>query len=168
MNQLSTVYNWNCPVTQREVERYLIHFNEGMKNIFLSDTKHIISPQDNRWMTFVRQSSSANIFHHPAWSQLLVDCYNYYPFVIAIFNGDGELHAGLPIMHINSRITGQRWVSLPFSDYCRPLYSNNQAYVQLTNQLVCMYENEMIPKIELRGEYPLHARIQRIFSIRFI
>ena len=127
----------------------------------LSDTNLLTNPQDNRWMSFVKQNTSASIFHHPAWSQLLVDCYNYKPFVIIVLNGDGEICAGLPIMQINSRITGRRWVSLPFSDYCTPLYRDDQALGQLTNQLVEIYKGGMIPKMELRGEYPLHATIQR-------
>jgi len=120
-----------------------------------------IDLRDERWMGFVSQNPSANIFHHPAWSQLTADCYNYKPNVLIVCSDDGKINAGLPLMQINSRITGLRWVSLPFSDYCTPLYNDDQAFVKLINRLVNFYQDGELPNLELRWEFPSHNAIQQ-------
>lgn len=95
-----------------------------------------LNPDDERWAGYLSGNQQANLFHHPAWSHLLADCCNYKPFVLIISNSDDAIRAGLPLMEVNSRLTGKRWISLPFSNYCMPLYEDNRAYNQLSNGLV--------------------------------
>ena len=113
-----------------------------------------LSPTDERWIEFVASKPQATIFHHPAWLKSLAECYGFRPFVIAVCNTGGQVLAGLPVMEVRSRLTGRRWVSLPFTDYCPPLYDDPDALSQLTHDLVCLYETGSVPKIEIRWELP--------------
>ena len=112
-----------------------------------------LDPSDERWLAFTTRSTAANIFHHPLWETCLADCYGYRGSVFAVLNEYSRILAGLPLMQTNSVLTGRRWVSLPFSDHCIPLYSNEAALRQLTKELVHFSNDRNNPRIELRGKY---------------
>lgn len=111
-------------------------------------------PSDPRWMAFLESRPDAEIFHHPAWSQLMAECYGYRPFVVGLPDPKGDLAAGVPLMEVNSPITGKRWVSLPFSDFCQPLYTDESALRELTEGIIRLANHDKISKLELRGTYP--------------
>jgi CelD/BcsL family acetyltransferase involved in cellulose biosynthesis len=75
---------------------------------------------DPAWLGLLQRSPSATIFHHPRWLELLRSQYGYEPHGCCIEEG-GEIVAGIPIALIESRLTGRRLVSLPFSDVCPPV-----------------------------------------------
>lgn len=105
-------------------------------------------------MTFIESHPQANIFHHPAWIQLLYETYGYRPFITAMSDAGGKICAGIPVMEVKSLFTGRRWVSLPFSDYCIPLANDEQCLRTLLNRLAQYREAQGIPNIELRWELP--------------
>lgn len=74
---------------------------------------------DPAWMGLIEGSPSATIFHHPLWLQLLRSQYGYELYACCI-EQTGVIKAGIPIARIESRLTGRRLVSLPFSDVCAP------------------------------------------------
>lgn len=119
----------------------------------------IIDSTDERWGGFAQAKLEVNIFHHPAWINLLAECYGYHPFIVAVCDAAGEIKAGLPMMEVNSLLTGRRWVSLPFTDHCIPLHDNVESLAQLMKGLVYLSKNNQIPKVELRWEYPAHPAI---------
>jgi CelD/BcsL family acetyltransferase involved in cellulose biosynthesis len=121
----------------------------------------LLEAADERWITFLTQSGKANIFHHPAWSQLLADSYNYKTFVVVDLDQDGEICAGLPMAQVKSLLTGQRLVSLPFSDHCAPIYQDDNALAELTDDLVVLCQEDGIPMMELRAKFLTHPSIQR-------
>jgi CelD/BcsL family acetyltransferase involved in cellulose biosynthesis len=83
-------------------------------------TTHSIDPiADPRWLTFVEGNPTAEIFHHPLWLELLRSQYGYELQARCVADGGG-IEAGVPIARIDSRLTGRRLVSLPFSDICSP------------------------------------------------
>ena len=47
----------------------------------------ILEPSDERWIAFTASKPLANIFHHPAWINLMAECYGYRPFVVAVCEG---------------------------------------------------------------------------------
>jgi CelD/BcsL family acetyltransferase involved in cellulose biosynthesis len=116
----------------------------------------LLDPSDEKWMAFVASSPQANAFHHAAWVNLLAECYGYRPFVIAVSDAGGNIQAGLPIMEVRSPLTGRRWVSLPFTDYCAPLYRDVESLSQLTDDLVHLSQEAGAPRVELRWEFPKH------------
>jgi CelD/BcsL family acetyltransferase involved in cellulose biosynthesis len=129
--------------------------------VVLESNKHVLlDASDELWVAFAASSPRANIFHHPAWMNLLAECYGYRPFVVAVRNADGKICAGLPMMEVNSRLTSRRWVSLPFTDHCEPLYNDYQSLNQLTEALAHLYQDGSTPRIELRWAFPTHPAIQ--------
>jgi CelD/BcsL family acetyltransferase involved in cellulose biosynthesis len=111
-----------------------------------------LEPSDERWIRFSAPRPEANIFHHPAWISLLAECYGYRPFIFVVCDPEGEICAGLPMMEVHGLLAGRRWVSLPFSDHCAPLYRDAESLKALTNGLVRAYQEKEIPKIEVRWE----------------
>ncbi len=111
-------------------------------------------PSDPRWTSFLASSTDSGIFHHPAWSQLMAECYGYRPFVAVLANENGTLAAGIPLMEVNSPLTGKRWVSLPFSDYCQPISDDETTLRKLVDGLIHIVEQGKVPGLELHGIYP--------------
>ena len=120
----------------------------------------LLAPSDERWRTFAALQPWANIFHHPAWTKLLAECHSYRPFVVAVYDANGQVCAGLPLMEVNSALTGRRWVSLPFTDHCRPLYRDEDALIKVRDALADLYQDHQVPRIEVRWELPPHPAIQ--------
>lgn len=133
------------------------------ENQALSESISILAVTDERWVSFFASNPQANIFHHPAWSQLLAECYGFRPFVSAIDDKNGEIIAGLPTMEVRSWLTGRRWVSLPFTDHCAPLYKNAAALDPLLDGLINLALERGIRKMELREEITCSPCLQ-LFS----
>jgi hypothetical protein len=119
-----------------------------------------LHPLDARWLAFIEAKPDANIFHHPAWLAVLEESYGYRGSVMAMCDDGGRIVAGLPIMEVHSRVTGRRWMALPYTDYCPPLYYHPDALGQLTRDLACLYESGRTPRIEVRWELPACPPIQ--------
>lgn len=115
---------------------------------------HFLHLNDERWANYLAADPRATIFHHPSWSQLLADTYGYEPFVLAACNARGEILAGVPLMKVRSFFNKERWVSLPFTDHCAPLFSAYAALQSLTDYLVAQAEADRVSRIELRFDYP--------------
>jgi len=82
-----------------------------------------ISPiEDVRWTELVNRHRDASLFHSKAWLTALRDTYNYDPVVFTTTSSaEGPLANGFVFCRVKSWLTGQRLVSLPFSDYCELL-----------------------------------------------
>jgi hypothetical protein len=59
-------------------------------------------------------------FHSTAWARVLRESYGYAPLYLLAKRGQ-RVCGVLPLIEVNSWLTGRRGVSLPFSDECRPL-----------------------------------------------
>jgi CelD/BcsL family acetyltransferase involved in cellulose biosynthesis len=112
-----------------------------------------LEPSDPTWASFLDTQVDINIFYHPAWMQLLKECYGYRPFILALTESTGGLIAGVPLMEVANPITGKRWVSLPFSDYCRPLSKDEAFLSDFAEQILRLAKNQKIHALELRGVY---------------
>jgi len=116
---------------------------------------------DKRWSAFLASTPQAdNIFYHPAWTNLIATCYNYTPAILVLVDTEGKIAAGLPILTIDSPLTGKRWVSLPFTDHCAPLYREPQALERMTEELAAWFKEGQTPTIELRWPYPACPDLQ--------
>jgi lipid II:glycine glycyltransferase (peptidoglycan interpeptide bridge formation enzyme) len=76
---------------------------------------------DPRWDDFVATHPRATAFHLSGWVAALAKTYGYRPVAISSAR-PGEAPAdGAIFCEVTSRITGNRLVSLPFSDHVEPL-----------------------------------------------
>lgn len=105
------------------------------------------------WMRFISSCPEAHPFHHPYWISFISGCYGYRPFQAVVRNQEGEITAGIPIMEINSILGRRKWVSLPFSDHCRPLFRSDNALSILMNGLISEARNGIIDSLALRWGY---------------
>jgi hypothetical protein len=128
------------------------------------DQNILIEPSDSRWMDFIQTCPDVKIFHHPAWMELMHECYGYSASILALADMDGNLRAGLPFMKVNSLLTGRRWVSLPFSDYCNPLHRDDAARNELTRQLIGTFRASALKKMEIRWSLPEQAGVQQVMQ----
>ena len=116
----------------------------------LSNLK-IINPIDlQNWDELILQHPDYSFFHSSYWSKVLQDTYNYKPYYFVI-EGENKLTAAIPVMFVESFITGKRAVSLPFSDYCQPLISNEINFVELFNEVLKLGKSKGLKYLELRG-----------------
>jgi hypothetical protein len=112
---------------------------------------HIIDPCTSKaWSEFVNTHPNAGIFHHPAWMTMLRDTYGYQMLAVCIQDGT-RIIAGIPFADVRSFITGKRWVSLPFSDYCEPLLpADNPQCIDILMRFLKAQQGVNTNKIEIR------------------
>ena len=111
----------------------------------------IQSITDPSWLEFIAKQENATIFHHPAWAEMLAECYGYQPFVLISLDEEGKVNGGIPLMDVNSKLTGRRWISLPFSDYCTPLSSTPAVLESLVGYMITQYKQKAIPRVEIHS-----------------
>ncbi len=81
----------------------------------------IVNPITSKgWDSFVLKNSDCTFFHTSDWAQVLYATYGYKPLYFMV-KAEGVLLALIPMMEVNSFLTGKRGVSLPFADICRPI-----------------------------------------------
>jgi hypothetical protein len=77
---------------------------------------------DERWVKFLLRHPESSVFHSVAWLSALQATYGYEPIVFTTTAPDApELLNGVVFCRVKSWLTGNRLVSLPFSDHCEPL-----------------------------------------------
>ncbi|MDI7277000.1 MAG: GNAT family N-acetyltransferase [Anaerolineae bacterium] len=114
------------------------------------------------WAAFAARHPAATVFHQPVWAQLLAECYGHRAFALVLSDRSGRVVAGMPMIEMKSRLTGRRWVSLPFTDHCRPLADDPGALNELIRWLVGKRAAGEVPPVEVRSSLPaqsgVHAR----------
>lgn len=75
---------------------------------------------DPRWDEKLLAHDDASIFHTTAWARVLKESYGYTCCYLAEMDGD-RFSILMPLMDVRSMLTGNRGISLPFTDFCEPL-----------------------------------------------
>lgn len=87
------------------------------------------------WDNLLKTNSAASFFHCSSWSKVLTDTYKYTPlYFTSVVNN--RLQRLIPVMEINSILTGNRGVSLPFSDYCEPIITEQLCLEEVIDSMV--------------------------------
>jgi hypothetical protein len=102
------------------------------------------------WDEILLTNDQSTFFHTSAWARVLSESYYYKPLYFSIIE-EGNLLALVPIMAVNSFLTGKRGVSLPFSDYCRSIIQNSDQYNYLLQHIFKYGKMAGWKYIELRG-----------------
>jgi Acetyltransferase (GNAT) domain len=120
-----------------------------------------ISPlRDSRWDDLVAQHPGASVFHERGWLEALNRTYGFEPLVLTTTDAGRPLANGLVLCRVSSWITGNRLVSLPFSDHCEPLLSNASELDDLLDSLREECDRWGAKYFELRW-LPCHERERR-------
>ena len=86
-----------------------------------------------------------SFFHGVAWTRVLVATYGYTP----VWQQAGT--ARLPLMEVDSWLTGRRGIALPFTDHCPPLCESPAEFAPLFKQAVELGRARGWKAVELRG-----------------
>jgi hypothetical protein len=76
---------------------------------------------DSRWDELASSHPDFTVFHSSAWIRVLHKTYGHKALVL-IWSQNGEVATALPLLEVASPLTGRRGVSLPFADFCAPLF----------------------------------------------
>ena len=90
-------------------------------------------------------------FHSASWAQVLNRAYKYQPLYFSIVK-NGNFTALLALMEIKSPLTGNRAVSLPFSDYCYPISSERKDFDTIFDRVFVYGRKAKWKTFEMRGE----------------
>jgi Acetyltransferase (GNAT) domain len=127
----------------------------------------ICNPLEHRdWDTLLASHAQASVFHTRGWAQVLHETYGHAPFYFHRLAGS-ELSDLLPVMEVNSLLTGRRCVSLPFSDFCHPIISSRQTSAHL-HDLAAQHGRERGWKyLDCRSDAPWSEGPEAPFSVSF-
>jgi hypothetical protein len=111
----------------------------------------IINPIEYpNWDDLLLTNPAATFFHTAAWAKVLSESYYYKPLYFTIIE-DGKLSALIPIMGINSFLTGKRGVSLPFTDHCQPISPDSEVARKLFEKVIDYGKKVGWKSMEFRG-----------------
>lgn len=105
---------------------------------------------DERWLKYITTSKQATVFHHPDWMRVLEPSYDYRLQCQAVVEGNTVIGV-LPLMEIESWLTGHRAVCLPFSDACKPLSDNPDVEALLVSTSIALSKINQWKYLEFRG-----------------
>jgi hypothetical protein len=110
-----------------------------------------VNPADcPAWDTLVTAHPRCSFFHGAAWAKTLQGAYGFTPVYFTASEADGRSSI-LPLMEVNSWLTGRRGVALPFTDDCEPLYSDAAAIRNLVQAAMEFGRTRGWKSVEWRG-----------------
>jgi len=102
------------------------------------------------WDARLEACPARSFFHGAAWARVLRDTYHFVPAYLAL--GDPvRPTAVLPIMEVDSWLTGRRGVSLPFTDACEPLCPGADSFRRLFREALECARARRWKYLECRG-----------------
>ena len=111
----------------------------------------VINPCEQKdWDEVLLRTPGSSFFHTSTWAEVLRESYHYEPLYFAI-RKQAALEALLPVMEVDSPLTGKRGVSLPFTDYCEPIVSGAAQFRELFAAAVALGKKRRWRYLELRG-----------------
>jgi hypothetical protein len=118
----------------------------------MNESLQIINPIDYPgWDELLLTNNQSNFFHTSVWARVLSESYNYKPIYFMTTVND-RLCSLIPIMGVDSILTGKRGVALPFTDYC-PLITDNKDRLNISKELLIRFGKKAGWKhFELRGD----------------
>ena len=97
------------------------------------------------WDARVTRQPDFSFFHGAAWTKVLAETYGYTPHWFAA--GDSVM----PLMEVDSWLTGRRGIALPFTDECEPLCADAETFQKLFQGAVEFGKARGWKSIEWRG-----------------
>ena len=114
-----------------------------------SDLKIINPIEYDGWDDLILKHNDCTFFHTTAWIKVLRNSYNYTPLFFVRFDG-GKIDTIIPMMEINSWLTGSRGVSLPFTDSCNVVVGNKNEISNFFKQVISYGKSKSWKYVEFR------------------
>jgi Acetyltransferase (GNAT) domain len=110
---------------------------------------------DGRWPGLLERDCRASVFHTRGWLEALRRSYGYEPVVFTTSAPARELTDGVVFCRVNSWLTGNRMVSLPFSDHCEPILNEPDGGSEILSHLLGEVESQRLKYVEFRPLTPI-------------
>ena len=112
----------------------------------------IVNPlTDHIWEDLFYQTHKAMpIFYSAIWAKVLSKSYGYRPLYFTLFQKN-SIEAAIPVMEVNSALTGKRGVALPFTDFCEPQVKSKEDCQILLDHILSYGKLNNWKYFELRG-----------------
>ena len=128
---------------------------------------HSINPlMDPRWNALVARHPRSSVFHTSAWLAALQRSYGCRPVVFTRSPPGVPLSDGVVFCSVTSWLTGNRLVSLPFSDHCEPLVDSESDLESLCATLDREVSRHRLAYFELRPQCPIESTGELFRSTR--
>ena len=102
------------------------------------------------WDELLLTNENCSFFHSSSWARVLCESYKYKPLYFTSID-NGKLSDLIPVMEIQSLLTGRRGVSLPFTDYCQPIMSGKSHFKEIIDYIIDYGKRAGWKYIEWRG-----------------
>jgi lipid II:glycine glycyltransferase (peptidoglycan interpeptide bridge formation enzyme) len=109
-----------------------------------------VTLSDPNLKEFIAERGKDILYFDQAWLDLITSSYGYTFIPLTTTNSSGQLTGFLPLLSINSSITGRRLVSLPFSDQCPLIANDEQSANELVDQAIQLAKDQRVRYLELR------------------
>ena len=111
----------------------------------------LINPlEQENWNNLLISAPGYSFFHTSNWADVLSKSYNYKPFYLCAREENKSISL-LPMMEVDSALTGRRGVCLPFTDMCEPIAENAQQFQKLFDHAVALGKKRKWKYLEIRG-----------------
>ena len=107
--------------------------------------------RDSRWPELIARHPNASVFHTRGWLGGLQATYGYEPVAFSTSAPTENLTNALLFCDVRSWLTGDRLVSLPFSDYCEPLVEDADQFRALSCFLELLRLKKRWKYVEVRS-----------------
>ena len=114
------------------------------------NVQRINPTQDANWDRLLALHPGRSFFHKAAWAKVLEEAYGFVPSYFTVVR-NGEVQSMLPIMEVDSRLTGRRGVALPFTDDCEPLCSDDKSSGELVKSVMAFGRSRGWKYLEFKG-----------------
>jgi len=106
--------------------------------------------EETGWNDLVQSQPGTSFFHSSSWAEVLHDTYGHSPHYFCAMNGS-RLAGALPIMEVNSLVTGRRGVALPFTDECRFVAEDPASAGEILREAMDFGRKRNWKYLEIRG-----------------
>lgn len=113
----------------------------------MRSTSHTAYP----WSPLLEEQVKNIFYYDPRWFELLRTLYGYRILPLTTTNAQGQVTGFLPLSLVSSPLTGRRLVSLPFSDHCPILATDEASANALLDQALHLAQHMHVKYLELRS-----------------
>lgn len=116
----------------------------------MPDPEHIVPWDSDEWDGYVAGHPASTLYHTSQWCRIVAEIGGYIPHCW-VTRENGRITGLLPALEVRSRLTGNRLVSLPFSDVCYPLANDAATAQSLVRAALNLRNDRRLAFFELRG-----------------
>jgi hypothetical protein len=105
------------------------------------------------WDTLIGSMPEQSFFYSSNWANVLKETYSYRPLYFTRSEGPEKAKpvVVIPVMEVDSFLTGKRGVSIPFTDYCEPIAPDEDSFSSMFDEVLQYGRKAGWKYLELRG-----------------